>query len=543
MNNPELIDTVQEYPNPNTASDKYFNQNVYEQRERAGKSVGDTIQQVYSLTGDYMNSDQFRHNNMVPFNGGKPHGQIYNNNNAETILDNYAGTGSQVIKKIEQAPLFKPQDNVQWTNGAPNMSDFYQSRVNPAIKNNMVKPFESVRVGPGLDKGYSASGSNGYNSGMEARDQWLPKTVDELRVATNPKEEFSLINHQGPAQASITNVGILGKVEKNRPDTYFINSQDRWLTTTGAEKAQRVVADEVLKVSHRNETTTQLTGTPNAVLKTASYVPRQHEASKRMQLDAHHVGHSNAGGAGPHTDGEEFLKSHTNYTNSRSVNQQPQTFGSGFSGAIGAVIAPLMDVFKPARKEEYVSNMRVYGNIIGEVPGNYVLTQGDVPNTTVKETTLYRPNGYIGNQLNGAYEVNDQQPITNQRDTTTEFCQMNPSGGAGSKHGSRQYDAVYRQTNNEAKEKSVVGRTNQGNMAMFNSDMNVSYSKLDTDRDNNRMWAPSAVIPSGPSVRTYGKAHMPALSDQCTTGCERINPDILNAFRSNPYTFSLSSAV
>ena len=28
MNNPELIDTVQEYPNPNTASDKYFNQNV-----------------------------------------------------------------------------------------------------------------------------------------------------------------------------------------------------------------------------------------------------------------------------------------------------------------------------------------------------------------------------------------------------------------------------------------------------------------------------------------------------------------------------------
>ena len=75
MNNPELIDTVQEYPNPNTASDKYFNQNAYEQRERKGKPVGDTIQQVYSLTGDYMNSDQFRHNNMVPFSGAKPHGQ------------------------------------------------------------------------------------------------------------------------------------------------------------------------------------------------------------------------------------------------------------------------------------------------------------------------------------------------------------------------------------------------------------------------------------------------------------------------------------
>ena len=196
MNNPELIDTVQEYPNPNSATNKYFNQNQYEERERAGKSVGDTIQQVYSLTGDYMNSSQFKHNNMVPFNGGKPHGQIYNNNNAETILDNYAGTGSQIIKKIEQAPLFKPQENVQWTNGAPNMSDFYQSRVNPGIKNNMVKPFESIHVGPGLDKGYSTSGSGGFNSGMEARDLWLPKTVDELRVATNPKEEYSLSDLQ-----------------------------------------------------------------------------------------------------------------------------------------------------------------------------------------------------------------------------------------------------------------------------------------------------------------------------------------------------------
>ena len=543
MNNKELIDTVQEYPNPNTASDKYFNQNAYEQRERAGKSVGDTIQQVYSLTGDYLNSDQFRHNNMVPFNGAKPHGQTYNNNNAETILDNYAGTGSQILKKIEQAPLFKPQENVQWTSGAPNMSEFYQSRVNPGIKNNMVKPFESVRVGPGLDKGYSANGSNGYNSGMEARDQWLPKTVDELRVATNPKEEYSLLNHQGPAQSAITNIGILGKVEKNRPDTFFINSQDRWLTTTGAEKAQRVVAEEVLKQSHRNETTTHLTGTPNAVLKTASYVPKQHEASKRMQLDAaNHIGHSNAAGTGSHLDGEGFLKSHTNYTNSRSANPQPQIFGSGFSGAIGAVIAPLMDIFKPVRKEEYVSNMRVYGNMIGEVPGNYVLTSGDLPGITVKETTMYRPNGYIGNQLNGgAYEVTEQQSITNQRDTTTDFCQINPSGGAGTKHGAKQYDSVYRQTNNEAKEKSIVSRTNQGNMAMFNADMNVSHSRLDCDRENNRMWAPSAVIPSGPSVKTYGKIHTPALTNQCTTGCDRMDPALLDAFRSNPYSFSLSS--
>jgi hypothetical protein len=541
MNNKELIDNVQEYPNPNKATDKYFNQNVYEQKQRAGVPVGQNIQQFYSLSGDYMDTKMFTHNNMVPFNGGKPKGQIYNNNNAETILDNYVGNGSQVIKKIEQAPLFKPQENVQWTYGMPDMSDFYQSRQNPVNRNNMVKPFESIRVGPGLDKGYTADGSHGFNAGMEARDKWLPKTVDELRVATNPKQEYDLNGLQGPAQSVIKNVGIEGKVEKYRPDTFFINTQDRWLTTTGAEKAGQLVPDYIVKPSTRNETTTYQHGTPNAVLKTASYVPTRHEQSKRTQLEGFDVGHSVATKSAPlqHLAVDNHHSSHTNYENNRSVNQQPQTFGSGFSKAVGAVIAPIMDILKPSRKEEYTCNMRVYGNIAGEVPGNYVMTPGDIPNTTIKETTLYQPNGFINNQKdNAGYLVTDQQPIACQRDTVNHDHFM----GMSSKHGNRQYDAVYRQTNNEAKEKSIAGRVNQGNAKHFNTQINVTMSRLDSDRENNRLWAPQSVIPNGPSVQTYGKANMPQYYDNCI-GCDRIAPDLLNAFKENPYTHSLTSSV
>lgn len=539
MNNKELVDNVQEYPNPNVATDKYFNQNVYEQKERAGVPINNNIQQIYSLTGDYLSSKEFIHNNMVPFNGGKPKGQIYNNNNAETILDNYVGNGSQSIKKIEQAPLFKPEENVQWAYGMPDMSDFYQSRQNPVNRNNMVKPFESVRVGPGLDKGYSAEGSHGFNAGMEARDKWLPKTVDELRITTNPKQEYSLDNLQGPAQSVIKNVGLEGRVEKYRPDTFFINTQDRWLTTTGAEKAGRLIAEEIQKTSHRNDITTFQHGTPNAILKTASYVPKKYEESKKNQLEGFDVGHSNATGAGPHHDKDKQLNSHTNYVNNRSMNLQPQTYGTGFSRAIGAAIAPVMDILKPSRKEEYSCNMRIFGNLGGEVPGNYVINQGDVPTTTIKETTLYKPNGYIGNQKdNAAYLVSDHQPIANQRDTTNCSQVM----GISSKYGNRQYDAVYRQTNSEAKEKSIVGRTNQGNAKQFNTQINVTLSKLDSDRENNRLWAPQAVIPNGPSVQTYGKANMPQYYDNCI-GCDRISPDLLNAFKENPYTHSLTNSV
>lgn len=112
-----------------------------------------------------------------------------------------------------------------------------------------------------------------------------------------------------------------------------------------------------------------------------------------------------------------------------------------------------MDILKPSRKEEYSCNMRIFGNLGGEVPGNYVLNQGDVPSTTIKETTLYKPNGYIGNQTdNAAYLVNEQQPIANQRDTTNCSQLM----GASSKYGNKQYDYVYRQTNSEAKEKVLL---------------------------------------------------------------------------------------
>ena len=539
MNNKELIDTVQEYPNPNKATDKYFNQNVYQEKERGGVTISNNIQQFYSLTGDYMDTKVFKHNNMVPFNGGKPQGQVYNNNNAETILDNHVGGGSQVIKKIEQAPLFKPQENVQWTFGMPDMSDFYQSRQNPVNRNNMVKPFESIRVGPGLDKGYSADGSHGFNSGMESRDKWLPKTVDELRVTTNPKQEYNLNGLQGPAQSQIKNVGIEGKMEKYRPDTFFINTQDRWLTTTGAEKAGQLVPDYIVKPSTRNETTKYQHGTPNAVIKTASYVPTKHEETKRTQLEGFNVGPSSASKTAPlQCDNSEYCyNSHTNYENNRSINQQSQSFGAGFSKAVGAVIAPIMDILKPSRKEEYCDNIRVYGNIGGEIPGNYVLTSGDLPNTTVKETTIYQPNGYINSQKdNAGYLVNEQQSFDCQRDTVNHDQFM----GMASKLGNRQYDAVYRQTNSEAKEKTIAGRINQGNSKHFNSQINVTMSRLDSDRNNNRLWAPQSVVHNGPSVQTYGKANMPQYMDNCI-GCDRINPEILDSIKNNPYAFSFNS--
>jgi len=534
----QIDDSLNAYPDPNTATDQYFDQNVYENQAKDGKKVGNHIQKIYSLTGDYLNSSEFKHANMVPFFGGKIKGQIYNNNNAESILDNMVGSGSQVIKKIEQAPLFKPQENMQYNNGSPNNSDFYQSRVNPAIRNHMVKPFESVHVGPGLDQGYTNKGSLGFNSGMEARDKWLDKTVDELRTANNPKQEFDLFGLEGPAQSSITNLGIQGKVEKYRPDGFFINTQDRWLTTVGAEKGNRPIAEEIFQNSHRAWETNSYVGVPVGVDKVAGHAPTHFEPSKRITpSETNSVNHSNAVGQTPFQSLDTHHQSHSILNNNRAINQQPINFGANFNRSITAVIAPILDAFKSTRKEEFSNNIRVYGNMASNVPSNYVVDTTVPLQTTVKETTLHPSRGNVGgNQtFTNLYDINEYQPRFNQRDGTTQNTYIPPGG---SSYGARNVDAEYRQHNNDLK--TALGRTPIGNINLYSGDINMQINRQNGNTENNRFNPASSVIKMPALVENYGMQHGP---NNPVPNYDRIQPWVVDAFKQNPYTHPLTNAV
>jgi hypothetical protein len=534
----QLVDTVHEYPNPNVATDKYFNQNVYEKRSNEGNAVGNNLPQIYSLTGNYLQTDQFKHNNMIPFNGGKVKGNTYHVNTNESILDNMSGTGSQIIKKTEQAPLFKPEDNVQWAYGMPNQSDFYQSRVNPGMKSNNVKPFDSEYVGPGLNDGYSKAGSGGFNSGMEARDKWLPYTVDQLRVDTNPKLVYELKDHEGPANAVIKNLGLIGRVEKQHPDTFYINNQERWLTTTGAEKGETLRSIQEMGIIKRDDCVINYTGPAGQPDRQAGYVPSNYQASKRVKTSTLDVPHSHSKGGEPVAIGDKRIKSHINYNNNRSTIKQPENLGAAFNGAINAVIAPLLDILKPTRKEETIDNVRVYGDAGSSVPEGYYKNPNDTTNTTIKETTLYSPTFNINNQKEGNY-VNNYTPMDLTQRDTTNFEYM---GTGGSKYGDMSYESAYKQHNNDIKSQTIHNRPNQGGTQLFNQQMNVNCYKQDTNRYDCRVNPAISVTPSPPSVHTYGKINVPQYYNECN-GCDRIEPDLLNAFRNNPYTHSLTTSV
>jgi hypothetical protein len=104
------------------------------------------------------------------------------------------------------------------------------------------------------------------------------------------------------------------------------------------------------------------------------------------------------------------------------------------------------------------------------------------------------------------------------------------------------YESNYNQNNNDKLEAVQVSYTPQGGTQIFNQHMNVSMSRLDTDRENIRQWGdPKSIISQSP----YAENISPIKGKQCYKENDinviRIQPDILNAFKSNPYTQSLSS--
>jgi hypothetical protein len=249
-----------------------------------------------------------------------------------------------------------------------------------------------------------------------------------------------------------------------------------------------------------------------------------------------------AAGRGTHEDTDNRQNNYTTYVNNRTLQRQPDTMRSGFGRTIGAVIAPIMDMMKPTRKAEYSSNVRVYGDAGSKVASNYVNNPNDTTPTTIKETTLYSPNFYINTQTEGGgYMVADQQAITNQRDSTT-CSSIGNAGGYSSRWGDMSYSAAYMQTNNTTKEPSVVARTNHGNTQIYNQTMNVNVAKIDSDRNNTRMWVPNNMGYKPMVKENYGHIRSAQQYDQ-NMNCDRIAPDLLNAFRENPFTHSLTNAV
>jgi len=519
--------TMNKYTGPSVYTDKYFN--PYSKGSLVKENINADTNQYKSLTGDNVDSAYFEHSNMMPFFGGKIRSKIDPNSN-EAIMDNYLGSGSQVFAKSEQAPLFTPNEKMHWANGAPNMNDFYQSRVNPSMRMANVKPFEEVKVGPGLGLGYGTEGAGGYNAGTAMRESWLPKGVDELRTANKQKaSEVMQLGHEGPAKSRITNVGILGAFQKNRPETAFEWGQDRLFTTTGASKGQTLHSIPVERHVVRPETTVDYNGVAQS-MHAQQAMPGEVMPSHRIELGPTQLGAANAVGRGFGNEGDYGLKSKQVYANNRSSNVHDDYFGA-VGSSIGAVVAPLLEIMRPSRKENTTGNMRVYGDAKPAVSQSYLYNPNDAPAHTMRETTENSVNHWNVNrgQTNNGYVSAKVEATPQHRDTTTTSY---IGSGASKNPALRVYDAELGYQPSNLKAETIKGRFGNSNTNVFNNSVNYQGKPKDLDMINNREVMPKMPYVTAGSLGTYQQKSQNLDSN---VNMERNTPDMYNVLQQNPY--------
>ena len=535
---------VRQYLNPNQTTDKFFDgkSNLLNSNTNHNKNIN-------SLSGNQIDNKDFKHNNMVPFFGSKVKGPLIDTDHSQSILDNHQGAGSQGIKKVEQAPLFKPEDNVQWSHGAPNQSEFMLSRELPSTKIANVLPWEQEKVAPGLGLGYTTQGSGGFNSGMLDRPAWAPPTVDELRVKTNPKVTYGLYGHEGPADGKIKKSEVIGTVEKNRQNTDYTVGPDRWFTTTGGALGQTQIPQTILNDNNRLTTTNEYYGASgNDGDSKSSYYKGQYETSTRPELSSDNLTPATAMGQGGATDNDYGVKGYNLLNNNRQTTCNEYNSGvvGGINGAFKAMMAPIVDAIRPSRKENVIGNANQTGNVTALVPNLPITNPGNSVKTTIKETMVDKIGlNYLnvshlsvpdGGYKNAQIQVKDQE--RNNGDSST-------TGFIGGHDGQMNVSAWDNQRNN-------VNKTHEswpmpGGTQIFNGSENMQFAKKDDDRVNGRLQTndcfiqqPRSMADTVPSLDSYGKINMPEQYNQ-EVNSNRMNPDILTAFKNNPYAQSLNS--
>jgi hypothetical protein len=190
------------------------------------------------------------HGNQVPFFGARVTQSMYSGG-TNTILDNHTGAGKEYFQKRETKSFFDVKPGGGNPFGQPVETDFEQSRMVTGMNMKNVFPIQQVQVGPGANDGYTNIPKGGYQQDS-MREFALPKTTDELRVVSKPKLTYEL--EPVPGASKVTNAGIQAPVNKNRPDKFAVIGMDRANTAVGAQVAQAMYPDQLIKEQARETT-------------------------------------------------------------------------------------------------------------------------------------------------------------------------------------------------------------------------------------------------------------------------------------------------
>ena len=504
---------------------------------------GDTI--ISALTGEPV--DDFKHNNMQPFFGGRVKQNMTSTVNTSK-LDMFTGAGTTQIKKQEIAPMFNHNQPFGQPFGNEANAEFVRSRIVEPGRRNNEKPFEPTRVGPSLGEKGGITGKGGFQQieVNEIMKRAMP-TSDKLRVATNPKLSYN--NQVVPGVHFITAPALdSGEVRKYRPDTFFLNETgERNGVATGEVTKETSRPTQVLKYTTRTDTTEELLGTPASQEAFKSYVAGDYRTPMGQQFGGAGYRNNDASsyGAGPRDDyGASAIEIRPNERNGT----QDRVMGLNLAPAdTGLVAVHYEDDARPTRRGETVGNIRQTGTPVGYAAGAPSITTwdpSDVARTTIKETTVdfdYRgiSGPGAGPERLKVYDPNDIAKPTQKSQLSADSRIAGPAISVNKDFTS--HESAYNMRKNESKttisklRKPLAGN---GNIAVFKGEIHQKSNRLTADDLNDRALAVNRVSGMTPGTADLGRVQyrVPLKLD---VSMERNMQVMVDAVENNPLNQSL----
>jgi hypothetical protein len=478
---------------------------------------------ISPLSGQRIPSNEFKHNNMQPFFGGRIKQNMAPQANV-SILDSYNGNGSTQIKKREVENMFEtsraPYGNPY---GMEDNTDFFQSRIasQAPVARNGERPFEPTKVGSGIGEKFGFSGKGGYQQ-LEINEIMRPKDTNELRVLSNPKETFN--QPMVPGQHFVgtpANVSDVGEVRKYKPDTFYIDETgERFFVTTGDLIKDTVRSVQVLPHTTRPETSVEYEGIASSQDFSEGYVTGSYRMPMTQQYGG--AGYRNADmtsyytkdiGGGEADYGKNSIEIRPNERNETSERVMALNAAPADNGLVSAHYT---DDARPTRRSETTGNIRMTGTPISfaeRAPAITVWDPKDIARTTVKESTIYLDRPGIAGSASAPNRLKIYDPDDIARPTQKSQLSNNLSwtgpGGNGAWSDSMDPTAAYNMRTNPNKEQIARGRKpigGSGKSATFNGDPGHQTSKkLDADYINDRALAINRSLDITPGVGDIGR--------------------------------------
>jgi hypothetical protein len=605
---------------------------------------------ISPLSGQNLKKESF-HDNMIPFIKNKNQ-QNFTDNVYTNTLGRYTGNDETYRpKKVEVKSFFDLTPNNSFVYGSPSFTESVGlDRYVPSQKRQGEKPFQDIRVGPGLAAGFSAEPSGGLNQ-ANSRDYIMPKSIDQTRVLTNPK-----LTYEGRVIAGLKSGqrGLQAKIVKHRPERYYNSNPERG-NLSSAVKASQLREKYYMKPTQKQQQRSYY-----GTLGQGQLAKPRKEGAYRKSTKNNYMNPTprNAYREDSWVFNEECIESGVGDYGKNSIENKPNerdtTQGrmhlNNLSISVKKLITPIVDFFRRTRKENFIGNMRPDGNMKAAMPSKITIYDpNDIARTTMKEQNI--DNDYIG-QLKGpnqgiAYDpddiakttikeqnihnntpyinMNPQQPRsiriydpediakttlkevtidndylgqvsnlqglkagayistsvdmknTNRQFMTDWYYQGIADGETGTgpgrgylaaryeaKNTNRQflndwewegpaksivnnpqsYDDMYNARMNPNKEEIALGREPTPESVKLMSGMdtvNIEHRRIEGDQINIREPAETFIYNAPPQKNNCGLTRVKSKLPEDTLR-SRINPEILDAFKQNPYTQSLSSS-